>query len=243
MTTIKGWNPSKLLWFRRQLRTWGKEHSRDFPWRRTKDPYALLVAECLLQQTEATRVVPVYEQFLTRYPTVRDLASAPLPQVSQLLHPLGFHFRAARLCQLAQRITQDWEGKIPNSEAELLKLPGVGKYIACSVCANAFDQPLAVLDTNVARILERFFGLKGGRVKSRDKMLWDAAQQVAPPTEVNRWNLTLLDFGATVCTASAPRCQDCPLRQQCEDWAERVTNEQRGDGWQFNTKNSASQPH
>ena len=132
MTTIKGWNPSKLLWFRRQLRTWGKEHWRDFPWRRTKDPYALLVAECLLQQTEAIRVVPVYEQFLTQYPTVSDLASAPLPQVSQLLHPLGFHFRASRLYQIAQQILQNYGGKIPNSEAELLKLPGVGK----SNCLN-----------------------------------------------------------------------------------------------------------
>ena len=208
-------NPSKQEWFRRQLRNWGKKHRRDFPWRRTKDPYALLVAECLLQQTEATRVVPVYEQFLCQYPTVRDLASASLADLSELLHPLGFHFRAARLSQLAQQILQDYGRKIPDSEGELLKLPGVGKYIARSLCANTFDQPLAVLDTNVARILERFFGLEGGRVKSRDKMLWDAAQEVAPPTEVSQWNLILLDFGAAVCTAVAPHCQDCPLQPQC----------------------------
>ena len=199
----------------------------------------MLIAECLLQQTEATRVVSVYEQFLTRYPTVRDLASASLADLSELLHPLGFYFRTARLSQLAQRISQDYGGKIPDSEAELLKLPGVGKYIARSICANAFDQPLAVLDTNVARILERFFGLEGGRVKSRDKMLWDAAQEVAPSTEVSQWNLTLLDFGATVCTANAPHCQDCPLRQKCDDWARRFTSERQP----FNPNNSASEPH
>jgi A/G-specific adenine glycosylase len=174
-----------------------------------------------LQQTEATRVIPVYEKFLTRYPTVKDLASASLADLSELLHPLGFNFRAARLSQLAQQILQNYGGNIPNSEAELLKLLGVGKYIARSICANAFDQPLAVLDTNVARILERFFGLEGGRVKSRDKMLWEAAQEVAPSTEVSQWNLMLLDFGATVCTAIAPHCQDCPLRQKCDDWARR----------------------
>ena len=155
------------------------------------------------------------------------------------LHPLGFHFRAARLCQLAQQILQDYSGNIADSEEELLKLPGVGKYVARSLCANAFDQPLAVLDTNVARILERFFGLEGGRVKSRDKMLWEAAQQVAPPVEVSQWNLTLLDFGATVCTANAPHCQDCPLQPQCEDWARRFTSDRQP----LNLKNSASEPH
>jgi A/G-specific adenine glycosylase len=199
----------------------------------------LLIAEFLLQKTEATRVVPIYEKFLTQYPTVRDLASASVADLSELLHPLGFHFRAARLCQLAQQILQDYSGKIPDSEVELLKLPGVGKYIARSLCANAFDQPLAVLDTNVARILERFFGLEGGRVKSRDKMLWNAAQEIAPSAEVSQWNLTLLDFGATVCTANAPHCQDCPLQPQCEDWARRFTSDRQP----LNLKNSASEPH
>lgn len=108
-----------------------------------------------------------------------------------------------------------YDVKIPTNQAQLLALPGVGKYTARSICANAYGQPLAILDTNVARILERFFGLLGGRVKSRCKLLWKAAEQVAPKTEVSKWNLTLLDFGALVCTAKNPRCTQCPLQQQC----------------------------
>ena len=211
----------KRQWFRQQLQRWAEGNSRDFPWRQRKDPYALLVAEILLQQTEATRVVPVYQQFMERYPSLESLASAPLEEISRLLYPLGFHFRAARLRQAAELIRTRYGGRVPQSEAELLKLPGVGKYTAGSLCAHAFGQPVAVLDTNVARILERFFGLQGGRIKSRDRMLSRAAQLVAPKTEVSRWNLTLLDFGATVCTASHPRCEDCPLRQRCEDFTQR----------------------
>lgn len=98
---------------------------------------------------------------------------------------------------------------------KLLQLPGVGLYTARSICANAFSQPKAVLDTNVARILERFFGLIGNRVKSRCKLLWKTAEEVAPTTDVSRWNLTLLDFGAAICTAKNPQCADCPLRDRC----------------------------
>lgn len=112
-------------------------------------------------------------------------------------------------------VMEFYDGKIPTTQAQLLALPGVGKYTARSICANAYGQPLAILDTNVARILERFFGLLGGRVKSRCKLLWKAAEQVAPKTEVSKWNLTLLDFGALVCTAKNPRCTQCPLQQQC----------------------------
>jgi A/G-specific adenine glycosylase len=188
---------------------------RDFPWRRTKDPYAIFVAEFLLQKTDAAKVVPVYEAFLSQYPTINALALAPVAEVARLLQPLGLYFRAERLCQSAQLVVQSYAGKIPDTEAQLLTLPGVGKYTARSVCANAFNEPLAILDTNVARILERFFGLQGARVKSRCKILWKAAEQVAPATNVGKWNLTLLDFGATVCTARNPRCTECPLRQQC----------------------------
>lgn len=114
-------------------------------------------------------------------------------------------------------LTRLQHSRIPQTENALLQLPGVGKYTARSLLANAFNQPLAVLDTNVARILERerFFGIQGGRVKSRDPLLWETAQEVAPKRKVGRWNLTLIDFGALVCTAQNPRCQGCPLRRQC----------------------------
>lgn len=213
--TIAHFEEAKLNWFRYQLAIWAEHHLRDFPWRRTKDPYAIFVAEFLLQKTGAATVAPIYKAFLSQYPTLNTLASAPVTEVAHLLQPLGLHFRAERLCQSVQILVESYEGKIPNTETQLLALPGVGKYTARAICANAFGQPLAVLDTNVARILERFFGLQGGRVKSRCKILWEAAEQAAPQTDVSKWNLALLDFGAMVCTAKNPRCTQCPLQQQC----------------------------
>jgi A/G-specific adenine glycosylase len=213
---------AKIAWFRFQLRAWVVDNWRDFPWRQTSDPYAIFVAELLLQKTEATLVVPIYEAFISRYPNFKSLATAPLDEVKILLKPLGLFFRAERLCRAAQIVVRDWDGTLPNSVSELIKLPGVGKYTARSLCANAFGQSQAILDTNVARILERFFGIEGDRVKSRSSLLWQAAERVAPETEVGKWNLTLLDFGATVCTAKNPLCHQCPLREKC-DYFESMT--------------------
>lgn len=207
--------PDNIRWFRCQLSVWGAVHLREFPWRNTIDPYAIFVAEFLLQKTGAATVAPIYEAFLARYPTLMDLAAASKQEVASLLQPLGLHFRCDRLQQSVRAIIEVYHGKIPQKEAELLALPGVGKYTARSICANAFSLPLAVLDTNVARILERFYGLQGNRVKSRCKLLWKAAEQVAPKKEVGKWNLTLLDFGATVCTAKNPNCVECPLQEKC----------------------------
>ncbi|MCD8485728.1 MAG: A/G-specific adenine glycosylase [Desertifilum sp.] len=206
---------AKITGFRHQLQTWSLDNFRDFPWRQTTDAYSIFVAEFLLQKTGTPTAVPVYEAFISRYPTLKSLAAAPIEEIASLLQPLGLHFRAVRLCQSVQVMMEQYSGQVPQQEAELLKLPGVGLYTARSICANAFGQPAAVLDTNVARILERFFGLQGNRVKSRCKLLWKAAEQVAPQTDVSRWNLTLLDFGALVCTATNPRCSQCPLRDRC----------------------------
>ncbi len=208
--------PPKINWFRRQLSIWGQKNLRNFPWRQTRDPYAILVAEFLLQRTDAAKVVPIYTNFLARYPTLPDLAGANVEEIGELLQPLGLFFRAERLHQCAQLVLQEYRGKIPESEKQLLKLPGIGRYIARSICANAFGQPLAILDTNVARILERFFGVRGGRVKSRCKLLWQAAERVAPSKEVGKWNLTLLDFGAQVCLAKNPLCSQCLLKDRCD---------------------------
>ncbi|MCV3217128.1 A/G-specific adenine glycosylase [Plectonema radiosum NIES-515] len=205
----------KIEWFRCKLRAWAFQYLRDFPWRRTTEPYAIFIAEFLLQKTEASRASPIFEAFISRYPTLNALGIAQLEEVANILQPLGLFFRTQRLCQCVGIIVEQYQGKIPDTETQLLALPGVGKYTARSICTNAFGQSLAVLDTNVARILERFFGLQGNRVKSRCKMLWKAAEKVAPDTEVGKWNLTLLDFGAAVCTARNPHCGECPLQEKC----------------------------
>ncbi|MGB3641276.1 MAG: A/G-specific adenine glycosylase [Rivularia sp. (in: cyanobacteria)] len=206
----------KTKWFRRELLAWGKQHFRRFPWRDTSYAYAILVAEFMLEKTNAPLVASLYEKFMEQYPTVEALAEAEFIEIKNILQPLGLSFRAERLYKTAKLLIEDYQGKIPNTEAELLKLPGVGKYTARSICANAFGQSKAVIDTNVARIFERFFGFKGGRVKSRCALLWQAAEEIAPKSNVGIWNLTLFDFGAAVCTAKNPRCVGCVLRKQCD---------------------------
>jgi A/G-specific adenine glycosylase len=206
----------RVKWYRDRLNTWANENLRDFPWRRTTDAYAIFVAEFLLQRTDAVTVILIYNNFINCYPTIQDLASANLEEIANFLQPLGLFFRADRIYRSAQIILEKYKGKIPQSQQQLLELPGVGIYTARSICANAFGQPLAILDTNVARILERFFGLRGERVKSRCQILWKAAEIVAPKRKVSRWNLTLLDFGALVCTAKNPNCDRCPLAKRCD---------------------------
>ncbi|HAX78450.1 MAG TPA: hypothetical protein DCY88_22135 [Cyanobacteria bacterium UBA11372] len=207
----------KITWFRQQIKTWAQQHLRNFPWRHTTDPYAILVAELMLQKTNAALVAPIYQAFMQKYPTLDALAAAPFAEISSILQPLGLGFRVERLRQSIGMIQSKYGGNIPKTEAELLKLPGVGIYTARAICANAFGQPKAIIDTNVARILERFFGLAtSDRVKARSKPLQQAAEQVAPDTNVATWNLALLDFGAAVCTAKTPRCTECPLRQKCQ---------------------------
>ena len=211
-----------IKWFAHRLLIWAEHNLRDYPWRRTSKPYDILVAEFLLQRTDADTVAPIYEVFLTQYPTLNKLAIAPVEDVAKILQLLGLFFRAERLSETAKIVTEKYKGKIPESETELLKLPGIGKYTARAILSQAFNRPAAVMDINVARILERFFGIKGGRVKSRCKILWSAADNIAPSTGVEYWNLTLLDFGASICTARNPKCLRCPLAIRChwvKHWA------------------------
>jgi A/G-specific adenine glycosylase len=209
-------SPAQIKWFRHQLSIWGITNRRDYPWRNTTDAYHLLVAESLLQRTDADTVAPIYKLFLDRYPTIQDLAAANLEDIVNILKPLGLFFRAERLQQCAEIIIRQHNGKVPETQKQLLELPGIGDYTARQIGSQAFNQPLAVLDTNVARILERFFGLQGERVKSRCKMLWGAADLIAPKTAVGTWNLALLDFGALTCKAQNPDCENCPLSSKCK---------------------------
>ena len=208
-------SPEKIQWFRSVLLVWAEQNLRDYPWRRTTEPYKLLIAELLLQRTDADTVAPIYETFLNRYPTLNELTKATVDDIATLLKPLGLFFRAERLWQTAQIVKEKYRGNVPDSETELLKLPGVGIYTARAICSQAFQQPTVVLDTNVARIIERFLGIEGERVKSRCKILWGAAERIAPSTEVGLWNLTLLDLGAIICTARKPKCSKCPLGSKC----------------------------
>lgn len=208
-------------YLQRELKKWAQEHFRDFPWRHTQDPYAILVAETMLQQTKAERVVPVFEAFMERYPNLSVLTQASQDELAELIYPLGLLHRGLRLKELARIVSDRNGGQLPKDEADLLKLPGIGQYTARAICANAHYQPLAVLDTNIARILERFFGLARPKIRGRDLHLWRVAEAIAPKKQTWRWNLILIDFGALVCTAAKPKCPECPLSRKCTYFANR----------------------
>jgi A/G-specific DNA glycosylase len=211
-------NDKKLHWFQHEIMIWAKANLRDFPWRKTKDSYNILIAEFLLQQTDAPRIIPVYGKLIDKYPTLKHLATTSVEEISAILDPLGFHYRANKLSEIARTITEDttFGCKIPDSEEKLMRFNGIGRYIAKAICSQAFNQPVAVLDTNVSRIIQRFFGLQPHNKRSRDDpYFWKVAQKIAPSNDVGAWNLALVDFGALICTYRDPRCKECPILQQC----------------------------
>ena len=181
---------------------------RDLPWRRTRDPWAVLVSEVMLQQTQVARVVPKWEQFMERWPTPAACAAAPAADVVRAWGGLGYNRRALNLHRCACAVVDRHGGRLPAGLAELLDLPGIGPYTARAVLAFAFEQDVAIVDTNVARVLTR-------AVADRSRSLQALADGLVPPGEGWAWNQAMLDVGATVCTARAPKCGECPFRETC----------------------------
>jgi A/G-specific adenine glycosylase len=213
--------PRSAARFRRALLAWYRRAARDLPWRRTRDPYAVLVSEFMLQQTQVSRVVDYYGPFLARYPTVRHLARARPSQVREAWDGLGYYRRAANLHRLAREIVADHDGVIPREPAELRRLPGVGAYTAGAVATFAYEQPAAAVDTNVARVLARVFkGRTSAQVPLRN--LTRLAEALQPRRGRTAWafNQALMELGALVCTARTPKCAACPVRSLCT-WVER----------------------
>jgi A/G-specific adenine glycosylase len=181
------------------------------PWRRTRDPYAILVSEIMLQQTQVRRVIPFYERFLRTYPTVDALARAPLREVRQITDPLGYKIRGRWLKAAALQVAESPSGYFPNTLTDLQRLQGVGRYTAGAIMSFAFHQDAPILDTNVARVLSRYFGVDA----QRRSALWTLAAGVIPRGQAHLMNQALMDVGALLCVARRPRCPACPLRRGC----------------------------
>ena len=211
-------DPTALRFFQRRLLEWYRVHQRRLPWRRTRDPYRILVSEIMLQQTQVERVVPKYREFLRRYPTLRALASAKTAELRRVWYPLGYNVRPLRLRRIAQRALREHGGRIPNSYDGLLAMDGVGRYTAGAVLSFAFEQDAPILDTNVARLLSRYFGLTGGPKGGVAKRLWELAAAVIPLGKGYTINQAMMDVGATVCTARAPQCTACALKRECRSF-------------------------
>ena len=195
--------------------SWFEENGRSLPWRATDDPYRVLVAEVMLQQTQVARVVPAYLGFLARFPTVQALAGAAVAEVIRAWGGLGYNRRALNLYRAARQVVDRHGGAVPADPAELRALPGVGAYTAAAVACFAFGAHVPVVDTNVRRVLGRV--LAGGRAPpAYAEVFFPAMAETAlPPGDAWRWNQALMDIGATHCSARNPACHACPLRTHC----------------------------
>jgi A/G-specific adenine glycosylase len=202
--------------FRRTLLNWYRRHGRDLPWRQTRDPYRILVSEIMLQQTQVDRVLPKYEEWLTKYPTLGALAAADETEVAETWRPLGYNIRPRRLQSIAREAVAQYGGTLPSDEATLLSFKGIGQYTAGAVQSFAFGRRAAILDTNVARVLFRVFvGEGNAKSHAMKRRLWDISRGVLPHRHVFDFNQALMDFGATTCTARNPKCLLCPLAVIC----------------------------
>jgi A/G-specific adenine glycosylase len=202
--------------FRRQIIRWFRRRGRDLPWRRTRDPYQIIVSEFMLQQTQVSRVEAYYHRFLQRYPTIEALATAPAALVRESWEGLGYYRRATNLHRLAQEVVRDRAGVIPADPHELRQLPGVGRYTAGAVASFAFERSAPAVDTNVARVLRRAFHPRT-RGKALARRVWHTAELLMPRRGKSAWafNQAMMELGALVCTAREARCGICPVRSAC----------------------------
>jgi A/G-specific adenine glycosylase len=208
--------PEARRWFRRRLLAWYRRHGRELPWRQTRDPYRVLVSEIMLQQTQVDRVLPKYQEWLHRYPTFQALALAPESDAVRTWYPLGYNIRPRRLHAIARESVSRYGGSLPDDEESLLSFKGIGAYTAGAVRSFAFGHRAAILDTNVARVLFRIFVARGDqKAHAMRRRLWAISEAVLPHRHVYDFNQALMDFGATVCSARAPRCGTCPMTSRC----------------------------
>lgn len=210
-------HPSIKRRFQQRLLKWYREHGRDLPWRKTSDPYHILVSEVMLQQTQVDRVIPKYHEFLERYPSFEDLAEAPVAEVKQTWYPLGYNIRPERLHGIARETVERYGGQLPNDAEELLSFKGIGRYTAGAIRSFAFNEDAPILDTNVMRVLYRVF-VAEGHPKGQTAALWELSEILIPRGKGYNFNQALMDFGALVCTARAPYCLLCPMKSFCRSY-------------------------
>lgn len=213
---MTGFSPRRLAALRRRLISWFDVHRRPLPFRDTRDVYRIWVSEVMLQQTTVTAVVPYYERFITRFPTVQALAAADESDVLKLWEGLGYYRRARHLHTAAGRLADAYPNDLPDDPAFWADLPGVGRYILGAVLSRAFDRKLPIVEANSLRVLARLFGYRGDpRTGEGKKWVWAAAEAVLPETRCGDFNEALMELGALVCKPDGPKCNECPVRSLC----------------------------
>jgi A/G-specific adenine glycosylase len=209
-------SPQWKVAFRRRLLSWFSRHARPLPWRQTREAYPIWISEIMLQQTQVSTVIPYFERFLRRFPTVRELAAGDEQDVLRLWEGLGYYRRARQLHAAARRIVEEHDGKFPAQPEELRRLPGIGRYTTGAILSLAFDSRQPILEANTLRLFARLLAFRGDTLASTgQKLLWNAAEAILPRRQCGRVNQSLMELGSLVCTARAPRCMVCPVATLC----------------------------
>jgi A/G-specific adenine glycosylase len=207
--------------FRRSLNRWYEANARDLPWRRTHDAYRIWISEIMLQQTTVVAVIPYFERFLKRFPTVKKLATADEQDVLRLWEGLGYYSRARNIHKTAKLIVSDYDGAFPPTADELQKLPGIGRYTAGAIASFAFDTPAPIVEANTLRLYCRLLGYAGDpRSKAGQSLLWNFAERLLPRKQPGRLNQALMELGGTLCSVKEPNCTTCPVRTKCRSFAD-----------------------
>ena len=217
MTQTTVLSPHQINYIRTRLLHWYRQNRRDLPWRGEVDPYRIWVSEVMLQQTQVTTVIPYYHNFLRKFPTIADLAAAPLEDVLKAWEGLGYYARARNLHRAAIDLVEQYEGRLPTTYAELQTLPGFGDYTAGAVASIAFNDPVPAIDGNVKRVLARLLAIatdiqRGPAVRQ----LKEAATALVDPETPAEWTQALMELGALVCLPQSPQCSLCPLQELCQ---------------------------
>lgn len=202
--------------FRGDLIAWGNEHFRSFPWRFTSNPYHILMAEVMLHRTQASQVVPSYEQFIRQYPDIASLSTATRDELHHILYSLGLRWRIDLIIDMVKQINERFAGRIPKEKTDLLSLPGVSEYVASAVRCFAWNLPDGMVDTNTVRITGRIFNLAVKDSSRRNALFQRLIAALVDPDRPRLYNFAILDLGAAICTkAQRPLCEQCPVRQYC----------------------------
>jgi len=208
-------SPEQIRFFRTKILRWFNRNERKYPWRETKDPFRVLIAEMMLRRTKADQVKPVYEHLLREYPDVKALVNAKNKKIEEILYPLGLKWRTPAFGLVAREVKEKYHCKVPKKREELTKLTGVGDYVAGAVLSVGYGKKEYIVDSNVLRVFKRYFGIKTSNEGRRDKHIIEIAEIYVNYKNPRKANLGILDFTALVCTPTNPNCKNCPLMKKC----------------------------
>ncbi len=213
---------TKIEEYRTKVKKWGRGNYRDFPWRRTRDPYKVLLAEIMLHRTQAMQVAKIYERFIREYPDIKTLVKANKSELHKALSTLGLKWRIDLIKDMADMIVNKFESKIPKDKSELISLPGISDYIACSVRCFTWNIAEPLRDTNTVRVIGRMYNLEIRDSSRRNSKFKELVAELVDPVEPRVYNFALLDLADQVCTRKEePKCNECPLKNICSYNTER----------------------